>query len=247
MEMNTPEQQPREPVKRTRLRLAAPRKQLERTIQKITKLSDTPMKPEKLVDLLTALLGAQLKLLDIDMKAKHDAVTQENGQLKEQHDTDASTITHLKSQVSELESRANDFERATDAELSGVKGLNAALETLLKLLATGITSEGVKLQMAVRVLSSCPQSASQVFLPMLGLSYTEYARMMLYYKTEKELRDIVARAVDGDGTLSRFARARLAVEYPPTGSETIASQPFVPDKRSAEEKIAEAKAMMRNG
>ena len=83
--MDTPEQEPKEPTKHTRVRLAAPRKQLERTIQKMTKLSETAenaMKPEKLVDLLTTLAGLQVKLLDTDRDAKQDALIEENERLK---------------------------------------------------------------------------------------------------------------------------------------------------------------------
>lgn len=75
-----------------------------------------------------------------------------------------------------------------------------------------------------------------------------YAMMMLNYKTERELRNIVERAVNGDGALSRFARARLAVMHTDRKQDTVTQtpQPFIPDTRSAEEKIAEAKAMTRH-
>jgi hypothetical protein len=82
MEMDTPEEERKEAAKNTRVRLASPRKQLERTIQKMTKLSDTPMKPEKLVDLLTTLAGLQVKLLDLDRDTKLDALIEEIKQLK---------------------------------------------------------------------------------------------------------------------------------------------------------------------
>jgi hypothetical protein len=92
MEKHKPEQeQPNEATKRTRVRLASPKKQLERTIQKLTKLSDTAklretaMKPEKLVDLLTTLSALQVKLLDMDKDAKdarRDALIEENKRLK---------------------------------------------------------------------------------------------------------------------------------------------------------------------
>jgi len=82
--MHTPEQQSKEPAKR-RVRLAAPKKQLERTIQKMTKLSETAMKPEKLVDLLIWMGRLQIRLLDMDrdaIDAKKDALIDENERLK---------------------------------------------------------------------------------------------------------------------------------------------------------------------
>jgi len=94
-------------------------------------------------------------------------------------------------------------------------------------------------------MQSCPESAARLFLPMLGLDYVEYARMMLNYKTDRELLDIVEKAVNGDGPLSRFARARLAVNHQTAVAAKPSPQPFVPDTRSAEEKLAEAKAMTR--
>ena len=87
METDTPEQPSKEPTKR-RVRLASPRKQLERTIQKMTKLSETAetaMKPEKFVDLMTTLARLQVKLLDIDRDEKdadHKALIEENKRLK---------------------------------------------------------------------------------------------------------------------------------------------------------------------
>jgi FtsZ-binding cell division protein ZapB len=88
MEMDTPEQPPKEPTKHTRVRLASPRKQLERTIQKMAKLSEIAMKPEKLVELMTTMAGVQVRLLDMDRDAKdakhakHEALIQENERLK---------------------------------------------------------------------------------------------------------------------------------------------------------------------
>jgi hypothetical protein len=84
MKMDTPEQQSKEPASR-RVRLAAPKKQLERTIQKMNKLSETAMKPEKLVDLLIWMGRLQIRLLDMDRDAKDakmDALINENERLK---------------------------------------------------------------------------------------------------------------------------------------------------------------------
>ncbi len=83
--MDTPEHQTNNSVKRPRVRLASPRKELERTIQKMKNLSESAenaMKPEKQVDLLTTMAGLQAKLLDLDRDAKLDALIEENEQLK---------------------------------------------------------------------------------------------------------------------------------------------------------------------
>jgi len=124
--MDTPEQQPKEPAKHSRVRLASPRKQLERTIQKMTKASEIPMKPEKLVDLLTTLAGIQVNLLDMDRDAKKDALIEEIEQLK-----------------SELAARPTNNER--DELKSTLELRNAQLKALEREVET-LKSQNVKLQ-----------------------------------------------------------------------------------------------------
>jgi len=145
--MDTPEQTPpKTPTKRTRVRLASPRKQLERTIQKMEKLSDAAMKPEKLVDLTTTLAGLQVRLLDIDRDAKLDALIEENERLKSElarpihNDTDDGSeillearnqrLKDLEGEVETLKSRTEKLE-AEKTELSttnnGLKSENSQL------------------------------------------------------------------------------------------------------------------------
>jgi hypothetical protein len=224
------------------------RRQLEDTVKQFDDcLSSQELKDGKRVDVVIEKAGVLKTLLQVEIDEKHDEVLVENERLQEQHTADAATIERLKSRVTELESRSNEVKTVTvsDPETARVKELNAALETLLRVLASRITSDDGKAQMAVRVLQACPVSAAKVFLPMLGLDYIEHARMMLNYKTERELLQIVERAVNGDGTLSRFARARLAVNHQTAIASKPTPQPFVPDTRSGEEKLAEAKAMTR--
>ena len=146
--MDTPEQQPDKPTKHTRVRLASPRKQLERTIQKMTKLSETAMKPEKLVDLMTTLAGLQVRLLDMDRDAKdakHKALIEESERLKSElasrptdediqvqlmlaklEGSDSGLLQQLKGEVETLKSRTAKLE-AENTELSTTNnGLTAA-------------------------------------------------------------------------------------------------------------------------
>jgi hypothetical protein len=222
------------------------RKQLEDIVNQFDDcLASQDLKDSKRADVVIEKAGVLKTLLQVETDEKHDEVLIENQRLQEQHATDAATIDNLKSQVAGLESRANGVKTVTivDPETARVKDSNAALDSVLKVLASRITSEDGKAQMAVRVMQSCSESAARLFLPMLGLNYVEYARMMLNYKTDRELLDIVEKAVN-DGPLSRFARARLAVNHH-TAVAARPSQPFVPDTRSAEEKLAEARAMTR--
>jgi hypothetical protein len=223
------------------------RRQLEETVKQFDDcLSSQELKDGKRADVVIEKAGVLKTLLQVEIDEKHDEAFVENQRLQEQHTVDEATIEELKSRVTELESRSNEVKTVTvaDPETAQVKELNAALDSLLRVLASRITSDDGKAQMAVRVLQSCSESAAKLFLPMLGLDYTEYARMMLNYKTERELLRIVGSAVNGDGPLSRFARARLAVNQAAIAAKPT-TQPFVPDTRSGEEKLAEAKAMTR--
>jgi hypothetical protein len=224
------------------------RKQLEDIVKQFDDcLSSQELKDGKRADVVIEKAGVLKTLLQVDIDEKHDEALVENQRLQEQHTADAATIDTLKSRVAELESRATEVKTVmvSDPETVRVKELNAALENLLRVLAGRITTDDGKAQMAVRILESCPESAARFFLPMLGLNYSEYARMMLNYSTERELLRIVENAVNGDGPLSRFARARLAVNHQAAIAAKPKPQSYIPDTRSAEEKLAEAKAMTR--
>jgi FtsZ-binding cell division protein ZapB len=150
--MDTPEQQSDKPTKHTRVRLASPRKQLERTIQKMTKLSETAMKPEKLVDLMTTLASLQARLLDMDRDAKddkHKTLIEESERLKSElaarptdediqlqlmlaklNGSDSGLLQQLKGEVETLKSKTAKLE-AENTELSttynGLKSENSQL------------------------------------------------------------------------------------------------------------------------
>lgn len=127
METDTPEQQqPNEPTKHTRVRLASPRKQLERSIQKMTKLSETAMKPEKLVDLLTTLSGHQAKLLEMDRDAKQDSLVEENKQLKSEL---AAAKTQSDDAIQRMQEQMNGERLKCETE---IKTLNSQILALQK-------------------------------------------------------------------------------------------------------------------
>jgi chromosome segregation ATPase len=124
MEMDTPEQQVNNCAKRTRVRLASPRKQLERTIQKMTKLSESPMKPEKQADLLTTMAGVQAKLLDIDRDAKLDTLIEAKEQLQSEL---AAVKTQSDDAIQRMQEQINGERFKKEA---GLKMLNLQITTL---------------------------------------------------------------------------------------------------------------------
>jgi hypothetical protein len=246
--MDTPRSQDPQESAEPKKRKKSARRQLEETVKQFDDcLLSQELKDGKRADVVIEKAGVLKTLLQVEIDEKHDEALVESQRLQEQHSADSATIEELKRRVKELECRSNEVKTVTvsDPETARVKELNAALETLLRVLASRIMSDDGKAQMAVRVLQACPESAARLFLPMLGLNYIEQARMMLNYKTEQELRRVVESAVNGDGPLSRFARARLAVNHQTAVAAKPKPQPYVPDTRSGEEKLAEAKAMAR--
>jgi chromosome segregation ATPase len=175
MEMDTPKQPPNERTKRTRVRLASPRKQLERTIQQMTKLTETAMKQEKKVDLVTTLAGIQLRLLEMDREAmdlKKDALVEENERLKSElaarptdedirvrlmlaklDGTDSSSLQQLKGEVETLKLRSAKLQ-AENTELStnnsALKSTNSELAEKMQKLRL----ENAELQLTIKTLES---------------------------------------------------------------------------------------------
>jgi predicted nuclease with TOPRIM domain len=177
MEMDTPEQQSKEPAKR-RVRLASPRKQLERTIQKMTKLSETAetaMKPEKFVDLVTTLAGLQVKLLDIDRDAKdaeHEALIEENERLKSElaarptdldiqaklmlakiRGSDSGLLQQLEGKVETLKSRSAELQ-AENTELSTSNSVLKSTNSELTERVQSLLLENAKLQLTIKKLET---------------------------------------------------------------------------------------------
>ena len=69
--------------------------------------------------------------------------------------------------------------------------------------------------------------------------------MLSSYKTEHELLDVIERA-KSEGPSVIFAKAALAVRNAGSAKAAInRPEPFVPDNRSAEEKLKEAKEQVR--
>jgi hypothetical protein len=132
MEMDTPEQLLKEPTKHTRVRLAAPKKQLERTIQKMTKLSEAAMKPEKLVDLLIWMGRLQVRLLDMDRDekgAKKDALIEENERLKSELAARPPNDPSDDAARRMLERLNSEHLKRVESEVATLKSQSATLQT----------------------------------------------------------------------------------------------------------------------
>jgi hypothetical protein len=94
--------------------------------------------------------------------------------------------------------------------------------------------------MAIRVIQSCPREAAERFVPLLGFTYAEYARMLMTHKTAEQLNSVIS-AAQCEGPAVVFAKAALALREVSNPVRYSDEKPFVPDNRSAEEKLREAK------
>ena len=94
--------------------------------------------------------------------------------------------------------------------------------------------------MAIRVIQHCSADTAKVFVPMLGFTYAEYARMSLTHKTADQLNYVIS-AAQCEGPAVVFAKAALALREVSKPIRCSGENPFVPDNRSAEEKLREAK------
>jgi hypothetical protein len=188
------------------------------------------------------------KALDREFEAKKNAALIENDTLKSRHEAYAAEIATLQQQVSTLESKVVEVKTVTvtisDPEAAQLREQNSGFITLLKTVAESL-DDTQRPQMAIRVIQTCPPATAKVFVPMLGLNYESYAQMLGTYKTERELLDVIERAtVEGPAVI--FAKAALAVRDAGAAKNPIRpEQPFVPDNRSAEEKLKEAKELVR--
>jgi hypothetical protein len=189
------------------------------------------------------------KTLDREFEAKKNAALIENETLKSRHEADAAEIATLQQQVSTLESKAVEVKTVTvtipDPEAAQLREQNSGFITLLKTVAESL-DDIERPQMAIRVIQTCPPATAKVFVQMLGLNYESYAQMLGTYKSERELLDVIERAtVEGPAVI--FAKAALAVRDARAAKGAInrPEQQFVPDNRSAEEKIKAAKELVR--
>jgi hypothetical protein len=182
--MDTPEKEPKEPAKHTRVRLASPRRQLEHTIQKMTKLSETPMKAEKLVDHLKTLSEIQVKLLDMDRDGKQNALIEENERLK-------SELAAEKNQSDDERQRLReqmDSERLRNfSEVEALKLQNATLQAKNAELSTNNSElKSVNSELAEKVQSLQMENGER-----------QLTIMRLQTRTPRELLDEATAKMSG--------------------------------------------------
>jgi hypothetical protein len=205
-------------------------------------------KPSKQADLLIEKSSAQKNLSSLEADERE---TEQDARIKEldaQHEADARRIAELERANAALCARPlPEAIKVPDPEHAAVRQENSRLANLLKSVAESFKTEHERAMMAIRVIQCCSADTAKVFVPLLGFTYAEYARMLMTYKTADQL-DHVISAAQCDGPVVVFAKAALALRDCETHqivSRDSDEQRFTPDNRSAEVKLLEAKESTR--
>jgi hypothetical protein len=205
-------------------------------------------KPSKQLDAIIEKSSVQKNLASLEADERE---TEKDARIKELEahcEADAKRIAELEQQNAMLRVRPlPEAIKVPDPEHAAVRQENARLSGLLKAVAGSFTTEHERAMMAIRVIQHCSADTAQVFVPMLGFTYAEYARMLMTHKTAEQLNYVIT-AAQCDGPAVIFAKAALALrhcEAHKTVSRDSDEQRFTPDNRSAEEKLREAKESTR--
>jgi len=237
------------PATPTRRRSSKTRRDLQATIAQIDTLFPALAdKPSKQADILCEKASAIKTLLSLEAEERETEQDERIKELEQQHDGDARRIAELEQQNATLRVRPlPEATKVPDPEHAAVRQENALLTNLLKVVAE-MPTENERAQIAIRVIERCSQEAARLFVPLLGLSYQQYAQMLMTYKTEEQLRHAISVA-QCEGPITIFAKAAIALRDREAGKKVARQDPderrYIPDTRSAEEKLREAKETAR--
>jgi hypothetical protein len=231
----------------TRRKTSKTRRDLQATIAQIDALFPALAdKPSKQADILCEKSSAIKTLLSLEAE---DRETEQDIRIKELeagHEADARRITELERQNDSLRVRqAPVMVTIPDPEHAAVRRQNSELTNVLKFIAENLGAEHERAQMAVKVIQSSSPEAAKIAVPFLGFDYIDYARMLL--KTERELLQFISHAQrEGAGFIA--AKAILAVRdavVPKKAVGPVEAPEAIPDTRSGDEKLREAKEVAR--
>jgi hypothetical protein len=162
--------------------------------------------------------------------------------LEQKSSASAAKITELEQQNRELQAKASTprIECIPDPNHATVKEERDALHGIVTLIAATL-AEDARAEAAVRVIQSCSNPAAvDTFCRLVKIDYGALVDYATY--TESALRGLQS-ARDSNGII---VRAVLAVKYP-APVKPQAPVVVVPDLRSADEKLRDAKASVRSG
>jgi hypothetical protein len=225
------------------------RRDLQATIAQIDALFPAlGDKPSKQAEILCEKASTIKTLMSLDAEERENEQDQRIKELEAGHEEDSRRIAELEQQNSALRaSRVPETVKIPDPEHAAVRQENARLSSLLKVVAESIPTEHERAQVAIRVIERCSQEAAKCFVPLLGFSYQQYAQMLMTHKTPQQLNYAIS-AAQCEGPAVIFAKAALALrdrESQAVARQDSDEQRRIPDTRSGEEKLREAKEMTR--
>ncbi len=219
------------------------RRDLQATIAQIDTLFPAlANKPSKQADLLCEKASAIKTLISLETEEREterDILVKE---LEQQHAIEQRRIAELEQQNRELQVTAltRAVVTVSDPNHAAVKEERDALQSIVALLAATL-AEDARAETAVRVSQLCNSPrAVEFFCRLVNIDYGALTRYTT--SSESDLRRLQT-ARDSNGVI---VRAVLAVKYP-APAKPQAPAVYVPDLRSAEEKLRDAKASVRSG
>ena len=242
---STPATPPAAPPRR---KASKARRDLQATIAQIDAIFPALAdKPSKQADILCEKASAVKTLLSLEAEERETEQDIRIKELETRHEGDARRIAELEQQNAALRaSLIPETVKIPDPEHAAVRQENARLSSLLKVVAESIPTEHERAQVAICVIERCSQEAARLFVPLLGFPYQQYAQMVTMYKTQQQLNYVISVA-QCEGPAVIFAKAALALrdrESKPVARD-FDEQRRIPDTRSAEEKLREAKELTR--
>ncbi len=231
------------PVRRksSNVRSTKARRDLQATIAQIdTLLPALADKPSKQADILCEKASAIKTLITLEAEERETEQEIRIKELEAGHEADSCRIAELEQQNRGLQVAASMREVVTvsDPNHAAVKEERDALESIVTLFA-GVLTEDIKAETAVRVTSCSPRAVKSF----CRLAHIDYGALLRYTTlAEPELRRLQT-ARDSNGVI---VRAVLAVKYP-APAKLQEPAVLIPDTRSGDEKLRDAKASVRCG
>lgn len=235
--------EPQAPAATPRRKTSKSAKVLKALIAELDAQIVTCEKSSKAADLLLEKCQLSKRLLDAE---EADEATQSELQIEQltrQHSEDSRRNLELTEQNAELVRKVNErlIEYLPDpqhqATASELVALRNALQNVLSFIAT--LAEETRAELAVRIQESHPAIAETVCRSIK----IDYGAVLRFTESPESTLKRLQIARDSNGVI---IRAVLAVKHPPPVTPEFNPETFVPDTRSAEEKLRDAKAMTRH-
>jgi hypothetical protein len=171
-------------------------------------------------------------------------MTQRIAELSEQLSVSAARVKELERENARLTTLAGTrkIEYVPDPAHASVQvSLESQRRVVTLLVAALSDNDQTRMEVAVRVVQSCNQVTAEEFCRTLKIDMSSITRFLQC--SEAELRRL-ASATDVNGSV---VRAVLTVRFPAPVKKAAEVPAFIPDLRSAEEKLRDAKRSVRSG